>query len=141
MEYDKTEGLMMDTINRRQRDTIVFEDAHYRWSDGPVDGEYELQFDRFETSSGGDRYDKAILLIAEKETTGTVGDVTLQTAEVPALDPDKPNMTRIFHSIIENGEIVDMNYDPELSEQRHEEINELHERVRAASDDENDIEK
>lgn len=125
--------LFSATINQH-----MFEDAHYRWKDNPVDGEYELQFDRFETSSSSDHYDKAVLLIAKTDTTGTVGDVTLRTAAVPALDPDEPNMTRIFHATIEKGKIVEMNYDPELSQQRHEEAKDLYNSLVGNTDDERD---
>lgn len=116
----------------------MFEDAHYRWQDGPIEGEYELQFDHFETSEGGTRYDKAVLLIAETDTVGTVGRVILRTAAVPGLDRDEPNMTRIYHTTIEDGEIVALDYDSELSEQRHEKAQQEYDSIFGNTDDEND---
>ena len=116
---------------------------YYNWKHEPDDGEYELQFDRFGSSADGDRYDLTMLLIVDTEKNlgeeeEIVGDVAYPIADIPSADPDEPNMTRIYHATIEDNEIVEMTHDPELSEKRHEEINELHERVRATSDDEKD---
>lgn len=90
----------------------TFDEAHYRWQEDPNDGEYELQFDRFESN-------KAVLLIVDREIDEIVGQVVLPANDVPGLDPDDPITTRIFYGIIEDSEIVDITYDPELSEQRH----------------------
>lgn len=116
----------------------MFDDAYYRWKDDPVEGEYELQFDHFDSSAEGDHYDQAVLLIAETDIVGTVGRVVLRTDVVPGLDRDEPNMTRIYHATLEDGEIVEMNYDPELSEQRHEEAKKRYNRIFRNTDDESD---
>jgi hypothetical protein len=114
----------------------MFEDAHYRWKDGPVEGEYELQFDRFESSGGADD-DQAVLIIVNEEKSG-VGEVILSTTDVPGIDQEEAVGTAIFYGILENRELVRLTYDSELSEQRQEKARKLHDRVRSDSDDENE---
>lgn len=116
---------------------------YYNWKYEPDDGEYELQFDRFESSADGDRYDLTILLIADEEKDRgeegrLVGDVAYPTTDIPGLNPDEQNMTMIFHGTIEDGEIIEMTHDAELSEKRHEEGKKLHDRAFGKTDDESD---
>lgn len=119
----------------------MFEYDHYRWKHDPNDGEYELQFDRFETSPDGDyRDDQAVLLIADKEDkTELIGQVILPTADVPEIERDNTVRTAIFHGTIKDGKITELRYEPELTEQRIEEARERHNRVRK-TDNEYDTE-
>lgn len=116
----------------------MFDHAHYRWKDDPVDGEYELQLDRLETSKEGERFGQAVLLIVDTEADEIVGQVTLQTAAVSGLDRDEPNMTRIFDGTIEDGDIVALDYKPERSQKRHEEAQKRHDRIFGNTDDDSD---
>lgn len=110
----------------------MFEYAHYRWKDDPADGEYELQFDRFETSERENPNNQVVLLIVDE--TGFVGDVVLPTADVPEITPDEQVGTAIFCGTIRDGEIVALTYDPELTKQGIKEAKESYNRVRSSSD-------
>jgi hypothetical protein len=115
---------------------------YYNWKHEPDDGEYELQFDRFESSADGDRYDLTIFLIIDTEKDlgeegRFVGDVAYPTADISSTDLDEPNMTRIFHAIIKDSEIVEMTYKPEVSQQRHEEAQERLDRMHGNTDESN----
>lgn len=117
-------------MNERRRTTLtqnMFDDAHYRWKDDPVEGEYELQFDIFETSKNGNYHDRAVLLIVDEE--GGVGDVVLPTADIPGIEPEEAGTTAIFHGVIEDGEIVELTHGPELSKKRHKKAQKRHDRV------------
>lgn len=114
----------------------MFDDAHYRWKHEPDDGEYELQFDRFETSERGDYHDQVVLLIVD-EGEG-VGDVVLPTADVPGIESEEAGTTAIFYGRVEDSEVVDLTYDPELSEQRHKEAQSRHDRVQSPPDEDSD---
>lgn len=113
---------------------------YYNWKYEPDDGEYELQFDRFETSADGDRHDLAILLIADtdkdlREEGRLVGDVAYPTVDVPEMDRNSPATTRIYHAIIEDNEIAKMTYKPEISKQRHEEAQKQYDRLTGKTDE------
>lgn len=113
----------------------MFEDAHYRWREEPNDGEYELQFDRFESLE--DDHDHTVLLIVDTEEDELIGQVTGSTEDVPGIDPEDAVRGAIFHGRVESGEIIDIRYDPERTEQRIEEVQERYERIRSTPDDEN----
>lgn len=110
----------------------MFEDASYRWKDDPDDGNYEFQFDRFESSPEGEyNNDQAVLLIAtEEDKTDLVGQIILSTAEVPEIERDDTVRTAIFHGVIEDGSVIELRYDSKLTEQRIEEAMERHNSVR-----------
>ncbi|RRJ28784.1 hypothetical protein [Halocatena pleomorpha] len=112
----------------------TFEDAHYRWKDEPVDGEYELQFDRFEM--GDERYEQAVLLIVSKENRETIGHVVLPTTDVPHINPHESTKTKIYHGKLKDAEIVELKYDSELSKQRHKEGVEALEYLQGKTDEE-----
>ncbi|WP_248910531.1 hypothetical protein [Halocatena marina] len=109
---------------------MMFDDAHYRWRDEPDDGEYELQFDRFESN-------KAVLLVVDKTEDWPIGDIVLPATDTPGIDPDNAVRTAIFHGTIDGSELVELVYDPQITEQRIREAEERYERVRATPDDEN----
>lgn len=115
-----------------------FDDAFYRWDHEPADGEYEFQFDRFEST--GDYHDQVVFIIVDTERDEDIGDVMLPTADVPNLDTDDPATTRIFHGTVEDSEVIDMTYDQELSEQRHEKAQKEFDRLFSDTDDENETE-
>lgn len=112
----------------------------YRWKDDPADGEYELYFDRFESTADGDYHDLAILEIVDmKKDIGEegqfVGDVAYPTADVPGMDRGSPATTRIYHATIEDNAIIEMTYKPELSEQFHEEAQQQYDRLTRNTDE------
>ncbi|RRJ27580.1 hypothetical protein [Halocatena pleomorpha] len=90
-----------------------FDEAHYRWYDEPDDGEYEIQFDRFESN-------KAVFLIVDQEIDDIIGQAVFHVENVPDLNSGDSITTRIFHGMVKDREVIDMTYDSELSEQRHE---------------------
>lgn len=108
---------------------VAFDNAQYWWEEDPDDGEYELQFDRFESN-------KAVLLVNDEAEEWPIGDIVLPAASVPELDPDDAVGTAIFHGTIEDGELTEIAYDSTLTEQRITEAEEQDERVRASSADE-----
>lgn len=118
----------------------MFEDAHYRWREEPDDGEYELQFDRFESLE--DHHDQICLLVVDEAEDWPIGDVVIPTDDVPEIAPDDTIGTAIFRATIEDGTLVALEYDPELTEQGIKEAEERYERIRSTPDDENtDIEE
>ncbi|UPM43105.1 hypothetical protein [Halocatena salina] len=110
----------------------MFDDAYYSWQEEPDDGEYELQFDHFESIDS--YHDHAGLFIVDKKER-PLGDITVPTAEVPEIDPDDVVRTAIFHGSVEDGELTTLRYDPELTEQRRKEAEELSKRVQGETDD------
>lgn len=111
----------------------MFDDAHYRWDHDPADGEYEFQFDRFETTE--DYHDQAVFIIVDTENEEDIGDIILPTANVPDLSPDDAS-GGIYIGTIEDSSIVNMTYDPDRTEQQRQDIKQLYDQVRATSDDE-----
>lgn len=115
-----------------------FDDAFYHWDRDPADGEYEFQFDRFEST--GDYHDQAVFIIVDTESDEVIGDVMLSTADVPDLDSDDSATTRIYHGTVEDSEVVDMTHNQELSEQRYEKAQKEFDRLLSDTDDENETE-
>ncbi len=111
----------------------MFDEAHYRWKGDPDDGTYELQFDRFELN-------KAVLLIVDREIDDIVGQVVLPADDVPGIEPDDSGGGAILHGVVEDEEIIEMTYDPELTEQRRAELKDLQEQTRSSSDNNNESE-
>lgn len=114
----------------------MFDDGFYRWDRDPADGEYELQFDRFESTD--DYHDHAVFIIVDTETDKDIGDVMLPTTDVPDLDSNDRATTMIYHGIVEDGEVVDMKYDQELSKERHKQAKEEFDQLFSDTDDETD---
>ncbi|WP_248910530.1 hypothetical protein [Halocatena marina] len=115
----------------------MFEDARYRWDRDPDDGEYELQFDRFESTTN--HHDQGVFLIVDTEKCldeegRFVGDVILSTADVPDLNPDDPATTKIYDGIIEDNKIKAMTFDQEKSKNRHEKFQGRLDRLHADTD-------
>ncbi|UPM43723.1 hypothetical protein [Halocatena salina] len=105
-----------------------FDGAQYWWEEDPDNGEYELQFDRFESN-------KAVLLVVDEAEEWPIGDIVLPAASVPELDPDDAVGTAVFHGTIEDGELIEIAYDSALTEQRITEAEEQDKRIRANSAD------
>lgn len=118
----------------------MFEDAYYNWREEPDDGEYELQFDRFESLDS--YHDHVYLLVVDDPEGWPIGDITIPVEETPEIEPEDRVGTAIFRGMIEDKELVTLEYNSKLTEQGIEEARKSSERVRATSDDENtDIEE
>lgn len=105
-----------------------------------TDGEYEFQFDRFESTD--DYHDRVVFLTVDTEKSLNkderfVGDVVLPTADIPEIDSNDAVGTAIFHGTVEDNELVELVYNPELTEQRITEAEEQYERIRATPNDNN----
>lgn len=113
----------------------MFENAYYNWREEPDDGEYELQFDHFESSADGYYHDHAALLVVEDNEEWPIGDVTVPIEETPEIEPEDRVGTAIFRGMIEDNKLIALEYDSELTEQGTKEARKSSERVRASSDD------
>jgi hypothetical protein len=120
--------------------TTMTDYPDYRWNDDPDNGEYELQFDRFEPTTETYRGSVVFLIVDTdkdlREEERIIGNVTYRTETVPEIDPDEPATTRIFHATIKDSKIVEMTYKPEISEQRHEEAKKRYNRLTGKTEDE-----
>lgn len=91
-----------------------------RGRDGAVpDGTYRAEFDRYETTNGGEANDLAVLVVVDDGEPR--GSLTLPTVRVPALD-GSPAGTAHYRLTVTDGAVTELTHLPEESAREHDRV-------------------